>query len=243
MWPERPSGPLSVDVEVRLERLTWPEVERRLEAGWDTVLVPLGATEQHGPHLPLGTDSLIGAELAARAARRLGRALVAPVLPLGASAEHRDFPGTLSLGHETVAAVVTDLCAWLHDRGFRQVVVFSAHGGNRRALELAGAIVRPETIVLLDLPHVPVGAGDAHAGLDETSMLLALAPEAVRPATSAGYTGQLDARAWAVLTTAGVRALAPEGVLGDPSGASAELGEALLEALATAIAEAVRERS
>jgi mycofactocin system creatininase family protein len=205
------------------------------------VLVPLGATEQHGPHLPLGTDSLIGAELAARAARRLGRAFAAPVLPFAASAEHRDFPGTLSLSHETVAAVVTDLCTWLHDRGLRRVAVFSAHGGNRRALELAAAAVREGTTVLLDLPAVAVGAGDAHAGRDETSMLLTLAPRTVRPVTATGYTGRLDARAWEVLTTAGVRALAPNGVLGDPSGASAELGEELLEALATAIAEALRE--
>jgi len=206
------------------------------------VLVPLGATEQHGPHLPLDTDSLIGAELAVRAARRLGRAFAAPVLPVGASAEHRGFPGTLSLSHEIVAAVVIDLCAWLRDRGFQRVAVFSAHGGNRRALELARAAVQPGTTILLDLPTLPVGAGDAHAGRDETSMLLAILPEAVRPVTSAGYLGQLDARAWDVLTTAGVRALAPNGVLGDPAGASAELGQVLLDGLAAAIAEVVRER-
>jgi mycofactocin system creatininase family protein len=207
------------------------------------VLVPLGATEQHGPHLPLETDSLIGAELAVRVARHLGHAFAAPVLPLGASAEHREFPGTLSLSHETVAAVIVDLSAWLWDRGFRRVVVFSAHGGNRRALELARTAVRPGTIVLPDLPSVSVSAGDAHAGCDETSMLLAIAPEAVRPVASAGYRGRLDADSWSVLTTAGVRALAPNGVLGDPTEASAELGQALLEALASAIAATILERT
>ncbi|MBO0686330.1 MAG: mycofactocin biosynthesis peptidyl-dipeptidase MftE [Candidatus Dormibacteraeota bacterium] len=241
--------------EPRLARLTWVEVERRQRGGWNTAVLPLGATEQHGPHLPLGTDSLVGAAVAVRVARRLGRSFVLPALPIGASEEHRGFPGTLSLSHETVAAVVTDCCAGLVERGFRTVVVFSAHGGNERGLELAAARLadRPEVILadrdiefsgaeFLGGRGIDPARAGAHAGLVETSEMLALAPASVDfEAAEAGYVGPLDA-AWPLLTTEGLRAVTANGVLGDPSGATPEIGEALLDAWAAAIAEAVRRR-
>ncbi|MBO0686740.1 MAG: creatininase family protein [Candidatus Dormibacteraeota bacterium] len=241
--------------ELRLARLTWVEVGRRQRAGWDTAVLPLGATEQHGPHLPLGTDSLVGDAVAVRVAQQLGRSFVLPPLPIGASEEHRGFPGTLSLSHETVAAVVTDCCSWLVERGFHSVVVFSAHGGNERGLELAAARLAgfPEVILadrevgfsgaefLAGRGIDPARAG-AHAGLVETSEVLALAPAAVdMQAAEAGYVGSLDA-AWPLLTTEGLRAVTANGVLGDPRGATPEIGEALLDAWAASIVEVVRRR-
>jgi creatinine amidohydrolase len=242
-------------IEVRLARLTWVEVERRQRAGWDKAVLPLGATEQHGPHLPLGTDSLIGGALAVRVARRLGAAFALPVLPVGASDEHREFAGTLSVAHETVAALVGDVCAGLVGRGFGTVVVCSAHGGNERGLELAAERLAGLPQVVLADREVAFSASDflarrgvepgragAHAGLAETSMTLAVDPSAAAmEAASAGYVGPLDA-IWPVLTTAGVRQVAANGVLGDPVGASAQLGEDCLEAWAAAICEAVERR-
>lgn len=213
---------------MRLERLTWPQVQARLQAGWRRVLVPLGATEQHGPHLPLGTDTVLATELAVRVARGLGRTLVAPVVPVGSSAEHGDFPGTLSVSHEALAGVLLELCEWLHDHGFGRVVVFSAHGGNGRALQLLAERARPGTVVLTELPQLP-GHHDRHAGRDETSMMLRVDPKSVdRRAAQPGYQGPLDGPAWAVLTSAGVRALTANGVLGDPRRATERRGEALL---------------
>jgi creatinine amidohydrolase len=236
--------------ELRLDRLTWPELDRLGRLGWDTVLLPLGSTEQHGPHLPLGTDTLIAAEVASRAARRLGRTLVAPVLPIGCSDEHRDFPGMLSLDHETLAGAILDVCDRLLEHDLRPVV-FSAHGGNGRALQQAagrmgprGLVIRPELefspAAFLATLGVGVAQSGVHAGLAETSMVLASERALVREERyQAGYVGDLAA-IWRVLTTRGLRAATSNGVLGDPTGSTAERGEACLEAWAESIAWLVR---
>src|SRR3954453_11377685 len=139
---------------LELDKLTWPEVQAELEAGRDTVVVAFGATEQHGPHMPLATDALIGDELARAVAERID-AFVAPTVRVGCSAHHMDFPGTLSLEDATFHAIVGDLVRSLARGRFRRVVLLPTHGGNfaplATAVEQLGEIESVDVVALTDL--------------------------------------------------------------------------------------------
>ncbi|MEU9456191.1 mycofactocin biosynthesis peptidyl-dipeptidase MftE [Streptomyces sp. NPDC048277] len=198
------------------------------------VLVPVGSTEQHGPHLPLDTDTVVARAVARRTADALaagpdGPPLVAPALEYGASGEHAGFPGTVSIGHEALRTVIVELTRSLSLWAGR-VVFVNGHGGNTATLDTALALLRAEGHDAVwtgcDLP-----GGDAHAGRAETSVLLHLAPERVRAEDAVAG----DRRPLAVLLpelmARGVRAISPSGVLGDPAGASAEEGRRAMSAL------------
>jgi mycofactocin system creatininase family protein len=186
----------------------------------DLLVVPLGATEQHGPHLPLGTDTIIASALAAS----LPDAVVAPALPYGSSGEHAGFPGTLSIGQAALRHVLVEL---VHSCAFPRVLFVSAHGGNAEPVAAAVRELRGEGREVW--AWSPRWEGDAHAGRIETSLMLALAPELVGPARDAGNVTPLAALL-PRLRSEGVRAVSANGVLGDPSGASAEEGRSLLDA-------------
>jgi len=115
-----------------LEEMSWPEAESAFAEG-RVVLVPVGSTEQHGPHLPLGTDSFTAQALAARAGRRTG-ALVTPTLPFGYAEYHTDFAGTLSLSNETYTRVLIELVDRLVRYGATHILFVNGHGGNAFAL-------------------------------------------------------------------------------------------------------------
>lgn len=199
--------------------------------------LPLGATEQHGPHLPLGVDSLIAAALARRLAKRRSDVVVAPVLPYGSSGEHAGFPGTLSIGQELVERAIIEIARSSGPEFFGLVLV-SAHGGNREPVERAtDALQREGRKTVAWSPVVP--GGDAHAGHIETSLMLALAPEQVRmDLAQPGLTAPL-AEVIADLRKGGVRAVAANGVLGDPMRATAEEGFRLLDYLSGQLGRAV----
>jgi mycofactocin precursor peptide peptidase len=206
---------------VRLGERTWTEVERA------TVLVPVGSLEQHGPHLPLDTDARIAAAVARRAADP--SMLLAPPLAYGASGEHQGFAGTLSIGHAALRAVLVEVGrsagAWA-----ARLVFVNGHGGNLPTVAEAAVQLRAEGRDVAWSGCVVPG-GDAHAGRTETSLLLALDPSLVRlDAAEAGNTAPLP-ELMPVLTRGGVLAASPNGVLGDPRGASAAEGEALLATL------------
>lgn len=217
----------------------WPDVREA-----PLVLVPVGSTEQHGPHLPLSTDTVIAEAVARRAAAVLRdgaprlRALTAPAIAFGASGEHAGFPGTLSIGHEALRAVLVEAVRSAAGWAGR-VVLVNGHGGNVAALDAAVGLLRREGH---DTAWTGCGVpgGDAHAGFTETSMMLHLAPHLVRPFQGvAGETRPL-AEIMPVLVARGVRAVSPSGVLGDPAGASAERGRELVEAAAAAVADRIR---
>ena len=197
------------------------------------VLVPVGSTEQHGPHLPLDTDTTVAHAVARRTAGALpGPPLVAPPLAYGASGEHADFPGTVSIGHEALRAVLVELTRSLSLWASR-VVFVNGHGGNTATLDRALVHLRTEGHDVAWTGCETLG-GDAHAGRTETSLMLHLAPE--RVCLDAAVTG--DTRPLAVLLpdlmAHGVRAVSPTGVLGDPAGASAEAGRRALDAMVSA---------
>lgn len=220
------------DPPARLADATWTDVAARPRL----LAVPLGSTEQHGPHLPLGTDTLVACALADRLAAARPDVVVAPALPYGSSGEHAAFPGTLSIGQEALASVIVELVRSAD--GFRGVVLVSGHGGNAEPMRRAAATLASEgRRVLPWSPSVP--GGDAHAGRTETSLLLALAPALVRTsAIEPGDTRPLP-ELLPELRAGGVAAVSANGVLGDPRGADAGEGERLLDALADDLVRAV----
>jgi creatinine amidohydrolase/Fe(II)-dependent formamide hydrolase-like protein len=239
-----------------LAALTWPELAAARAAGCDTALLPLGATEQHGAHLPFATDTLIAEALAARLCQRLPNAIALPALPIGCSAEHGEFPGTLSLGWDTLRAVLVDLVAGLGRQGFARIVLFSAHGGNDALLSAAApalrAAGRPARVIVCSgidalAAHwqrasghfgVPAGAAGHHAGEFESSLIAGLRPAALR--RHALRRGHLhrggDAQR---LFYPSLRRSAPSGVVGDPRRAAATRAAAYLDAWVDALLEMI----
>ena len=243
---------------VELDKLAWPEIEAELRGGRDTVVVALGATEQHSLHMPLATDALIGDELARRVADRLD-AFVAPTVRVGCSSHHLDFPGTLSLEDETFHAIVIDLVRSFARAGFGRVVLIPSHGGNfaplAAALEKLGPVEGTRVDALTDLTAllkvatagqeehgVPVEEGGLHAGEWETSMLLSVHPELVHMERGEpGYTGDLRS-AIEGMFTAGVKSISENGAIGDPTRASAEHGRRYWELVVELVMEQLEAR-
>lgn len=201
------------------------------------VVIPIGSCEQHGPHLPLDTDTRIACAVAERFAASPAGAgtVVAPPLAITASGEHAGFAGTLSIGLEALELVVIEVC---RSAGWASgIVLVNGHGGNAVAIRRAEVTLRAESRGVLSWwPRVD---GDAHAGRTETSLMLAIAPASVRmDRARAGRTepiGQL----MGALRIEGVRGVSPSGVLGDPHGATASEGGRLLDAMVADLSDSV----
>lgn len=202
------------------------------------VLVPVGSTEQHGPHLPLETDTLIATAVAEGVARRLGGAeegvWVAPPMTYGSSGEHQSFPGTVSIGTEALRFVLVELVRSLRTWAPR-VVLVNAHGGNLVALRSAVDQLVAEGHDVEWSACATEGV-DLHAGRTETSLLLHLAPGLVRLDRAEAGDRRSLAEILPALVSGGVAAVSPNGVLGDPTGATAEEGRAVLEAMVADVA-------
>lgn len=199
------------------------------------VLVPLGSTEQHGPHLPMTTDALIAESVAAAAAARMsaadgGTVVVAPVLAYGASGEHQDFAGTVSIGHEALRVVLIEMVRSLSTWAGR-IVFVSAHGGNAPTVAAVIEQMRGEGHQVGAAMCVPETPTDAHAGFDETCVMLHLHPSLVRmDRAEPGNTKPLK-EILPDLMTSGIRPSSPTGVLGDPTAATAGEGRVIFDQL------------
>jgi creatinine amidohydrolase len=239
------------------EAATWPEIGAAIAGGRRTALVALGSIEQHGPHLPLGTDRWIAQALAEGLGARLEDAIALPALAIGCASEHLDFAGTLHIEPATLEAVLRDLLVSLARHGFERAFVFTAHGGNVAALEamqdrLARAVPGVELRVETDLrvgsmqaaavssrALDPASAGP-HAGEFETSLVAKLRPGSVR---------EQQIRPGRVVTRGSgqnlfypsLRLHTETGVLGDPSQASSGRGDHYLEAWLDLLETAYRE--
>jgi creatinine amidohydrolase len=225
------------DARTPLADLSWPDVADRRPV----VLLPLGSCEQHGPHLPLDTDTAVASAVAERAAARLrGEAdvLVAPAQPYGASGEHEGFPGTVSIGHDALRLLVTETGRSML-RWASRLLVVNGHGGNLASLAEAVSGLRGEGRDVAWWPCLPPGS-DAHAGRAETSMMLRLRHAAVRAERAVAGPTEPVHLLMDRLVAESVRGVSPSGVLGDPAGACAGDGERLLERMADRLAEDVR---
>jgi mycofactocin system creatininase family protein len=203
-----------------LAEVTWTQLPER-----PLILVPVGSTEQHGPHLPLETDTVIAIAVARELAHWLD-GYVAPPISVGASGEHQGFPGVLSIGTALLRTVLVELVRSM-SLWAGPVVLVNGHGGNLEALTGAASQLRTEGH---RVDWVPCAAGgDAHAGRTETSLMLHLAPWLVRTQNAQVGNTQPLKELMPALTTRGVMGVSSNGVLGDPTGASAAAGAALFQ--------------
>lgn len=243
-----------------MEEMTWVQIEECLESGVRTVIVPVGAVEQHGKHLPLSKDTLIAQAISCEVARSLGNCLVGPIISIGCSQHHLAFPGTVSLQGETLQEVVKDYCRSLARHGFETIIILPSHGGDFLPVQAACEALERELAGLKLISYTdkagfinlfsrlarefgldPQMAG-SHAGDVETSIIMALAPSLVDTGKmEPGYTGpeeEIDSR----MHTEGMKALTPNGVLGDPRTATADHGVVYIQRFAAEILKYVRGR-
>lgn len=235
---------------------------RALDPAATVAVLPLGATEQHGPHLPLGVDATLADGIVAATVPLLPAELPVLFLPtqaVGLSPEHARFPGTLSLSSETLIRLWREIGAGVARAGVRKLVLFNAHGGHSGAMDIVARELRAEHGLIVYSTswfNLPLGAAGArfsadeqrfgvHAGEMETSMMLALAPAQVRMAAARdfGSTSRQRAADYPILGNGRSAKLGwamedynPEGAAGNAAAASAEKGRALVEESARQLA-------
>ena len=248
-----------------LDELPWTVVEQRLRDGRDRLVVLLGSTENHGPHAPLGTDTIIARGVGRRLAERID-ALATPPLPFGHAPHHLAFAGSVSLTNRTLATVLVELVTAQARHGFGTFVFLSGHGGNRVAIELArselAAALPDATLIHAHMLAVqtsraftdavqerwPTPFSDpwgAHGGEQETAAVLAERPELVDLSAAppvVDMSAYLDATRDPAVTSVArdFRARTPHGTWGDPRGARPEQGELFLDAIADELAQRVQ---
>lgn len=246
-----------------LPYLSWTEIADLPDKANTVIVLPTGATEQHGPHLPCAVDTVIAAGVIGHALQRLPDEVpayaMAPIT-YGKSEEHLHFPGTVTLSGETLLATMNEVGESVYRAGFRKLLIVNGHGGQPQVMEMAARELRLRHGDFIVVPsftwRVPHAAGRflsdqekklaMHAGHAETALMLALAPETVRmdravanyppvfPSALLSPDGR-PACAWSA------RDFGPSGVIGDPLPATPEHGQAILNSLAHSWAQAITE--
>jgi creatinine amidohydrolase/Fe(II)-dependent formamide hydrolase-like protein len=228
--------------------MTWPEAKERLSEV-DIVLLPVGSIEQHGPHLPLDTDSYDAEYLAKRVSEACSdpKPLVLPLVPYGVSYHHEDFKGTISVTNDALSKFIYDIGMSLASNGIRKLVIINGHGDNSPTLRYAAQMINRDAKIFtcvdtgessdIDIARISETEEDVHAGEVETSTSLATRPRLVRmelakaqiPTFNIRYLGFSSARGipWYAHTSK----ISESGVMGDPTRASAEKGEKIWEVM------------
>jgi creatinine amidohydrolase/Fe(II)-dependent formamide hydrolase-like protein len=239
-----------------LAELTWPEAERRLREV-DIALLPVGAIEQHGPHLPLDTDAWDADYLAQRVAAECSepKPLALPLIPYGVSFHHEDFPGTIGVSNDALAKMVYDVGMSCARNGITKLIIINGHGGNQPTLQFAAQMINRDAHIFttvdtgetsdVDLDRLCETESDVHAGEIETSTALATRPHLVRmdlaerevQSFSSSYLDFSAKRSveWYARTAK----ISNSGVLGDPTRATADKGREMWEVMVRNLVELV----
>jgi creatinine amidohydrolase len=247
-------------VKIRISEMSWVDIQEALARGSSTVVFAVGSNEQHGPHLPTSTDSLIGEALANRVAGKLGNVLQAPSINVGCSEHHMALPGTISLKPETLKDLIRDYCVSLAKHGFKNIIILPSHGGNFDAVlevvnELNQTLEGVNVVAYTDLKGllrflaefssrngIPANESGSHAGESETSMVLALRKDLVNmERAEQGFIGSFEDKIDLVWSQ-GIKALSENGVIGDPRKAEAGKGEEYLELWANRMVDFIRKQ-
>ena len=244
-----------------LPYLSWTEIDELPDKGNTVIVLPVGAIEQHGPHLPCAVDSVISSGVLGKALEKLPsevRAFGLAPITYGKSDEHLHFPGTMTLTGPTLLAVVTEIGESVYRAGFRKLLLANGHGGQPQVLEMAARELRLRhgdfVVVPFHVSRLPNASGRfisdtekklaMHAGHSETALMMALAPHTVRmdravanvPPVFPSKLLSPDGRPACAWTA---RDFGPSGVIGDPLGATPEQGAQILDSLSDSWVQAI----
>lgn len=241
---------------IHLGELTWQEAKERFQLV-DVALLPIGAVEQHGPHLPLDTDAFDAAHLAAEVATACSepQPVVLPLIPYGVSYHHDAFEGTIEVSPESLSRMVHDIGLSASRNGVKKLIMINGHGGNIPALNFAAQLINRDTRMFTcvdsgetsdaDVYAMAETPNDVHAGEIETSTSLAVRPALVRldkarkfvPKFSNQYLDFTSKRS--VTWYARTHRISPSGIMGDPTKASREKGERMWAVMVKNLVELV----
>ena len=246
---------------IHIEEMNWPDIKEAISNGFYRVVVGIGSTEQHGPHLPLKTDAAIADEIVLRVAKGLGNTLIAPTIRVGCSDHHLAFPGTISIQPSTLQSIIFDYVGSLKKHGFKTAVFISTHGGNFSTMQIAIEKLQNKfpdfkTIGYTDLfafmepmyqvakeSGIPIDEGGAHAGEIETSKMMAIHPNSVTMNRfEPGYVGPLGSEELNIILKKGMPALTKNGILGDPAKSTSERGQKYIEKLAEFLVAEIKKK-
>ncbi|MCW3979600.1 MAG: creatininase family protein [Candidatus Bathyarchaeota archaeon] len=240
-----------------LFEMTWEEVSEALEKT-DIVILPVGSTEQHGPHLPLGSDSFQGTDIAKMVVAKLGgegiTVIAAPTIPFGISHAHMKFPGSITVSSSTLSKLIIEICQSLYHHGFRKFVLLLSHGGNLPTLNLVARdlvlelpeayVIVPDWLPVMYAQYSEILISDRHmdehhSGEAETARMLASTPNLVKLDRAEAYYPEAKVDPYAKRPYPGSVAKArggwgmkettPSGLQGDPKLATRETGDKLYE--------------
>lgn len=227
-----------------LEEMSWPEIDAGLKQT-QTIILPVGATEEHGPHLPIFTDTIQAVEVA-REAARLRSIFVAPPVHYGVCRSTRGFPGTITVSHDSLRSYVYDILLSLYESGFRKVMILTGHAGGQHisALEEACQMAAAQRDFLLSMvslfdlidTQAVEAKGDGHAGEIETSFMMLIRGDLVKGRPAAHFPNRPR-----FLILKDVRHLMNNGIMGDPSRASPEKGKLFFDMAVRGVLEALEE--
>ncbi|MBR5474381.1 MAG: creatininase family protein [Lachnospiraceae bacterium] len=246
---------------VLLEELSWKEIKAAMDHGYDTVIVCAASNEQHGPHLAENTDYIFGLELCRAVAKRLGNALVAPVIRPGLSGHHMRHPGSLTLRPETFRMLIEDYVDSYVRHGFKKIVLMASHGTNFNPLASFVPDLQeryPDSKIICGMSlkdymdlydagdrmyDLEPGTCGGHACCFETSVILHFHPEYVDMSSACrGYMEGNTPEFAANLFKNGMMGVSPCGIIGDATGATPERGKAFFDMFCDRACECITEK-
>ncbi|MFW9827369.1 MAG: creatininase family protein [Candidatus Thorarchaeota archaeon] len=246
---------------IRMEEMNWVDIQEAINNGFKTVIIGVGSTEQHGPHLPTQTDAITADIIANLIAKNLKNTLQAQTIRVGCSDHHLPFPGTISLRKSTLKSIIQDYAKSLQKHGFENVIFIPTHGGNFNPVkevieEVQEKYSKVNIIAFTDLMRfvdtqnsiaaeygIRMEEAGAHAGEFETSQILALNENLVKKERfQPGYLGVLNEEEVEMLFEKGMPSLTEIGVIGDPTKASKKRGKIYIEKVVNFLTNEIRKK-